>query len=88
MTAIDDDSPALDIVTSEQIPSLFGIKPGTLRQWVFRGDLKPLNPGHRPLRFQYDDVARVQRDKRPPNWRQRHRDAIARWVRACDDEAV
>ncbi len=83
-----DQTVATDVVTSEQAAALLGIKPGTLRQWVFRGDLEPLVRGDRPLRFRYEDVARVQRDKRPDDWRERHRAACTALLAALGREAV
>ncbi|MFJ9387720.1 helix-turn-helix domain-containing protein [Nocardioides sp. NPDC101246] len=59
------------IVTTEEAAEIAGVTAATIRQWVVRGDLEPVRRGAKPLRFQYDDVARVQADKRPKAWRQR-----------------
>ena len=67
------------IVTTDEAVELTGISAGTLRQWVMRGDLEPLRRGAKPLRFRYDDVVRVQRDKRPADWQRRHESAVQQW---------
>lgn len=70
-----------DIVTTDEAAELAGVDPSTIRQWVARGDLQPLRRGVKPLRFDYAQVARVQRDKRPKSWLQRHAQAVATWER-------
>lgn len=66
-------------VTTEEAASIAGVSPATIRGWVMRGDLEPLRRGAKPLRFHYDDVARVQQEKRPATWRRRHAEAVAEW---------
>lgn len=66
-------------VTTDEAAQLAGVSPATIRQWVVRGDLEPVRRGAKPLRFHYDDVARVQRDKRPGTWRRRHAEARETW---------
>ena len=68
------------IVTTDEAANLAGVDPSVIRKWVMRGDLEPLRRGARPLRFRYDDVARVQRDKRPRTWQETHGMARDRWV--------
>lgn len=67
-------------VTTEEAATLAGIDPSVLRKWVLRGDLEPVRRGAKPLRFHYDDVCRVQREKRSKAWRTRHAEARETWV--------
>lgn len=71
-------------VTTEEAAGLAGVSPAAIRQWVVRGDLEPVRRGAKPLRFHYDDVARVQREKRPRSWRTRHAEAAERWAARVD----
>jgi len=66
-------------VTTEEAAHLAGVSPAVIRQWVVRGDLEPVRRGAKPLRFHYDDVARVQQAKRSKAWRRRHEAMSARW---------
>ncbi len=67
-------------VTTEEAAELAGVDPATIRKWVSRGDLEPVRRGVKPLRFHYEDVARVQRSKRPRAWVARHAEAARRWA--------
>jgi predicted site-specific integrase-resolvase len=67
-------------VTTNEAAAIAGVDPVTIRQWVLRGDLEPVRRGAKPLRFHYDDVARVQRDKRSAAWSRRHASARERWT--------
>lgn len=67
-------------VTTDEAAEIAGVDPSVIRKWVLRGDLEPVRRGAKPLRFSYDEVARVQREKRPKGWRRRHADAVARWI--------
>lgn len=67
-------------VTTEEAAELAGVDPAVLRKWVMRGDLEPVRRGAKPLRFHYDDVARVQREKRSKAWLARHAQAAAEWI--------
>lgn len=67
-------------VTTEQAAEIAGVTTSTIRQWVVRGWLEPVRRGAKPLRFHYDDVARVQRDRRPATWHRRHAMAQERWL--------
>lgn len=67
-------------VTTEEAAALAGVEPSVLRKWVLRGDLEPVRRGAKPLRFRYDDVARVQRAKRPKAWLRRHAQAADDWA--------
>lgn len=71
-------------VTTDEAATLAGVQPVTIRQWVMKGWLEPVRRGAKPLRFRYDDVARVQRDHRPSTWRTRHAEAAERWRGAID----
>ena len=75
-------------VTTDEAAELAGINPATIRQWVVRGDLEPVRRGAKPLRFDYDDVARVQREKRGSGWLARHADAAKRLAASAKTEAV
>lgn len=66
-------------LTTDEAAQVAGVDPAVLRKWVLRGDLEPVRRGARPLRFHYDDVARVQREKRPKAWQARHAEAANRW---------
>ena len=72
-------------VTTNEAAAIAGVDPVTIRQWVLRGDLEPVRRGAKPLRFRYDDVARVQRDKRSAAWSRRHAEARSAWM--CGDHA-
>ncbi|RNL63634.1 DNA-binding protein [Nocardioides marmoriginsengisoli] len=66
-------------VTTDEAAEIAGVSPVTVRSWVLRGDLEPVRRGAKPLRFHYEDVARVQREKRSGAWVTRHAEAVARW---------
>lgn len=66
-------------VTTDEAAEIAGVDPSVIRKWVMRGDLEPVRRGARPLRFDYDEVARVQADKRSKGWRARHATAVAEW---------
>ncbi|MBM7518287.1 helix-turn-helix domain-containing protein [Nocardioides nitrophenolicus] len=68
------------IVTTREAAELAGIAEATIWKWIERGWIKPTNPGHKPLRFNYDDIARVQRDHRPKSWLNRHQALRKRWL--------
>jgi predicted site-specific integrase-resolvase len=75
-------------VTTNEAAAIAGVDPVTIRQWVRRGDLEPVRRGAKPLRFAYDDVARVQRQKRSTAWRRRHAEAVKRWLVAGSGETL
>lgn len=66
-------------VTTDEAAQIAGVQPVTIRSWVMKGWLEPLRRGAKPLRFEYADVARVQREHRPAAWRERHAEAALRW---------
>ena len=66
-------------VTTNEAAAIAGVDPVTIRQWVLRGDLVPVRRGAKPLRFHYDDVARMQREKRTAAWHRRHAKAREAW---------
>lgn len=76
------------MVTTNEAAALAGVDPVTIRQWVLRGDLEPLRRGAKPLRFNYADVARVQREKRSAAWRRRHAEAREEWLPSAGGETV
>ena len=67
-------------VTTDEAAELAGIDPSVIRKWVLRGDLEPVRRGAKPLRFHYEDVCRVQREKRSKAWRARHSVAREAWA--------
>ena len=67
------------ILTTAEAAQVAGVTPQAIRMWVLAGDLEPLRRGAKPLRFRYDDVARVQRGKRSGAWERRHAEAAERW---------
>lgn len=69
----------MSTVTTDEAAELAGVSPATIRGWVMQGLLEPVRRGAKPLRFAYDDVARVQRDKRTTTWERRHADAASEW---------
>ena len=66
-------------VTTEEAAEIAGVDPATIRKWVLAGHLEPVRRGAKPMRFWYDDVARVQRDRRSKAWEQRHAQAVLVW---------
>ena len=68
------------IVTTDEAATLAGISPVTLRKWVMQGDIEPVRRGANPLKFEYDEVARVQRDKRPKVWQRQHVERVTAWL--------
>lgn len=72
-------------VTTEEAADLAGVDPSVIRKWVLRGDLEPVRRGAKPLRFEYDEVCRVQREKRSKGWRRRHAEAREVWLTGADD---
>jgi predicted site-specific integrase-resolvase len=71
------------ILTTDEAAEVAGVTAAVLRQWVVRGDLNPVRRGAKPLRFEYDEVARVQREKRPARWVARHAESVAQWEACC-----
>lgn len=71
-------------LTTDEAADIAGVDPAVLRKWVMLGDLEPVRRGAKPLRFWYDDVARVQRQKRSRAWDRRHEAARDAWV-ACSE---
>lgn len=67
-------------VTTDEAAELAGVDPSVIRKWVMRGDLEPVRRGAKPLRFHYDDVCRVQRQKRARGWVARHEAARSTWI--------
>lgn len=67
-------------VTTEEAATYAGVQPATIRQWVVRGWLEPVRRGAKPLRFDYDEVARCQREHRSGTWEARHAAAVSRWA--------
>lgn len=67
-------------ITTDEAATLAGVDAATIRKWVIAGDLTPMRRGAKPMRFWYDDVCRVQRDRRSKAWEKRHAQAVARWV--------
>lgn len=67
-------------VTTDEAAEIAGVDPAVIRKWVMRGDLEPVRRGARPLRFEYDDIARVQAEKRSKGWRSRHETAVLEWM--------
>lgn len=69
-------------LTTEEAADVAGVSPVTIRKWVMLGWLSPVRRGARPLRFDYDEVARCQREHRPATWERRHGEH-AEALRAC-----
>lgn len=67
-------------LTTEEASEVAGVSPATIRGWVLKGWLEPVRRGAKPLRFHYEDVARVQRDRRPKSWAARHAEARNAWI--------
>lgn len=74
------------IVTTDEAAEWAGVAPATIRSWVLRGRIEPVRRGAKPLRFDYADVTRVQRDLRSDAWRRRHAEMVAEWQDACATE--
>lgn len=71
-------------LTTDEAAEIAGVDSSLIRKWVMRGDLEPVRRGAKPLRFRYEDVARVQRDKRSKAWQQRHDAARDRWLTSAE----
>lgn len=67
------------ILTTAEASEAFGIPEGTLRQWVLRGQLQPLQRGVKPLRFREEDVAEAIHARSPESEKQSVREAATRW---------
>lgn len=67
-------------VTTEEAATIAGVDSATIRKWVLAGHLEPVRRGAKPMRFWYEDVARVQRDRRSKAWEQRHATARQAWL--------
>lgn len=70
-------------VTIDEAAEIAGVSVAQIRKWVLAGWLNPVRRGARPLRFDYYDVARCQRDHRTKAWETRHAQAVERWA-ACN----
>lgn len=70
------------IVTTVEAAMIAGVDSATIRKWVLAGDLTPVLRGAKPMRFHYDDVARVQREKRSRAWQRRHDARRTEWLLA------
>lgn len=66
-------------LTTDEAAERIGVKPGTIRQWVVRGDLHPVRRGAKPLRFHEDDVIETQLRLRPAVWRRSTEEKATRW---------
>lgn len=75
-------------VTTDEAANIAGVSAATVRGWVLKGWLEPVRRGAKPLRFEYDDVARVQRERRPATWLARHAEAQNRWASSTFGENV
>jgi len=75
-------------VTTDEAAEIAGVSTRTIFRWVLAGDLEPVRRGAKPLRFHYDDVARVQRAKRTEGWRRRHAEARWAWVARTQGDLV
>lgn len=75
-------------VTTNEAAAIAGVDPATIRKWVMRGDLEPMRRGAKPLRFRYEDIARVQREKRSEAWHRQHAAALETWVAGGSGEVV
>lgn len=75
-------------VTTDEAANTAGVSPATIRSWVLKGWLSPVRRGAKPLRFDYDEVARCQREHRPETWRTRHAEAVERWAGSTSREVV
>jgi excisionase family DNA binding protein len=53
-----------ELISTNQAADLAGVRPGTIRQWVRRGHLRPVNPGHRVALFHRDEVERCDQERR------------------------
>lgn len=48
------------ILTTDEAALVAGVSPEVVRKWVQRGQLEPVRPGARPLRFREADVHQVR----------------------------
>jgi predicted site-specific integrase-resolvase len=63
-----------------QAAQLLGRSENTIRQWVHRGYLTPVDPRQRSHTFRIDDLWQCSRDRRPASGRARDREA---WQLIC-----
>jgi predicted site-specific integrase-resolvase len=75
-------------VTTDEAATIADVSTATIRGWVLKGWLTPVRRGAKPLRFEYDEVARCQREHRPTTWRARHAEAVERWASSTSAENV
>lgn len=68
------------ILTTPEVAEELGVSPFAIRKMVERGDLTPLVPGARPLRFSLLDVADVQIKRRSKAERDRLDTLAARLI--------
>jgi excisionase family DNA binding protein len=71
------------VLTTEQAAAVLGIKTTTLRDWVARGKIEPVQRGTRPLRFRHIDVEAALVEHRPLAWHQAMDDTRTRWEAEC-----
>ena len=53
-----------DVVTPSQAAEIFGVPAGTVRSWISRRGLKPLGRIGRYNRYDYRELAEIERDMR------------------------
>lgn len=73
-------------LTTDEAAKTAGVSPVTIRKWVMLGWLEPQLRGARPMRFDYDDVARCQREHRPETWKREQERRAEQWHACFLDE--
>jgi hypothetical protein len=53
-----------DVVTPSQAAEIFGVPAGTVRSWISRRKLRPLGRIGRYNRYDYRELAEIERDMR------------------------
>lgn len=75
-------------VTTDEAALTAGVSTATIRGWVLKGWLNPVRRGAKPLRFDYDEVARCQFEHRSATWCARHAEAVMEWAGSTNVENV
>lgn len=75
-------------ITLDEAAEQLGISPATIRSWVLRGHLEPLNRGSRPLHFRASDVWDCAARRRSTEERERLDRLAKAWSDTPDDPTV
>ena len=74
-------------ITSTEAAAILGLTTASIRSLVFRGDLAPVRPGARPLRFVREAVIELEWRRRSPS-EKAHAADVARRLREAGRHAT